>query len=777
MNVKGFSLNDNLWNALRNCQKNAISTAFGYVKQRSNNNKSCLLSLPTGAGKSGVITVVAHKARQGKTLVLCHRRAICDQLYRDIEKEFASKLVPEENAQLNKKVFNGINDIESNGIYLTTFQKLTTLDDSELDSLRNQINLLIVDEGHSEPSPAWRKIVRSIDAPKIVVTATPYRNDLFQFDICADHSYIHTFSSALDDGVLKEPTFENSARTSLAADIRNFLTENPDTKCIVKCKEFSDVEQYFQELNDHFRVLAVHEQFKNDERDNVKTQVPNGLKDSDYQIIIHQKKLDEGVDIPQAKLLVLTYPVASGRELVQTIGRVVRLYGDINPVVLELGSNSNQHLWENYRSFDDSLNDPSRRKKFLESLDTSMLLDKYLGAFPESSYYNRKFRDKFDLNAFCPERSLIIPRASVCFFELPNDASTHSLMDDLFWLLNDEGELAKIYPFNEMYVLMSVSFNSSKYLRDTLFFEPTLNVLIIKEMDAILAVFDSRNKKLHRHDELSKYFGSVITQDQLLKVSTLGERSTTKEASSKSISTAERRPESISIKGKNLENMANTQSNASYRLSTIKLDNFDRTDRKQDSFYIGIDNGRISDEKNKDFTLEELDQWLEGIKESILGPENWESNLLQSFAKPVHTVPSTPPERIIFDLSSYDSDVWISCNEQIFEVSNSYINYEYDDGFCLIDGNDRSKIRFTYSNDDKTTEFSSLEDITYSSCRDDLVNGVPEGDLCDLLEENFDRALFTGGICLSGENVFQYRLPSQNGFELGSSNLANVISA
>ncbi|MDG4870436.1 helicase-related protein, partial [Guyparkeria sp. 1SP6A2] len=83
------------------------------------------------------------------------------------------------------------------------------------------------------------------------------------------------------------------------------------------------------------------EKFTKDERDNVKVSVPANLKGSDYQVIIHQRKLDEGVDIPEAKLLVLAYAVNSGRELVQTIGRVVRLYGDIEPKILEIENDAN----------------------------------------------------------------------------------------------------------------------------------------------------------------------------------------------------------------------------------------------------------------------------------------------------------------------------------------------------------------------------------------------------------------------------------------------------
>lgn len=80
------------------------------------------------------------------------------------------------------------------------------------------------------------------------------------------------------------------------------MKDNPGSKCIVKCKEFSDIERYYELLNKDFSV-SNYEQYVKDPRVNVKVDVPANLRYSEYDVIIHQRKLDEGVDIPQAKLL------------------------------------------------------------------------------------------------------------------------------------------------------------------------------------------------------------------------------------------------------------------------------------------------------------------------------------------------------------------------------------------------------------------------------------------------------------------------------------------
>lgn len=67
-------------------------------------------------------------------------------------------------------------------------------------------------------------------------------------------------------------------------------------------------------------------------------------------MIIHQHKLDEGVDIPEAKLLILTYELGSGRELVQAVGRIVRRYGATQPLVIDLSRGANEGMWDGYQN-------------------------------------------------------------------------------------------------------------------------------------------------------------------------------------------------------------------------------------------------------------------------------------------------------------------------------------------------------------------------------------------------------------------------------------------
>lgn len=771
MNISGFTINDVLWNGLRGCQQGSVQTALSYVRKPFNDEtKSCLISLPTGAGKSGVITVICHKATQRKILVLCHRRAVCDQLFDDINGKFFTERAEGEDIPL-KRAFDDVDDTSVNGIYVSTFQKLQTFDQAQLDELKQNIDLVIIDEGHAEPSPVWRNLVRGMGAHKIVITATPYRNDLFQFDIDAAASYIYTFEKALEDGVLKEPDFETIETDNLSTSIRQFLDDNPDTKCIIKCNKFSDINYYYDALNEAFNVLAIHEQFAGDVRINVKATVPKKLKDTDYEVIIHQRKLDEGVDIPQAKLLVLTYAVNSGRELVQTIGRVVRLYGDIEPKVIELGHNANEQMWLNYRTFDTSLNSPSAVTKFIASLDINKLIELYLEAFPDASYYGNRFLSKFDLNAFNPERSLNIPTASICFLSQSQGFNAQLMSDTLYWRCNNAGELAKQFDTQwGIKVVVSIAFNKSKFLVDQFFFEPSLEVTLFREIAPnIVAVYDSRGRRFGNDKDLK--LGSAVSQDKLLNVMSLGESATTKEASSKSVSTARKRPESIAVKGADLEQVADLQGNAAYRLSTMRCDTYDRHDQKSGSYYVGVDSGRISDQKESSFSLVELNDWLNDMEATISSDADISSALVHSFAKPVAVNTNLQVESLIFDLSEFESPINIVIGDEEFTLDNDFIYRQYDGGFLLDSDVADSGITVQLQAEEPFLVLSSASPMYYSS----QAGGEPDSDVIELLTERLHKALLENGVGYAQNKFYELKLPVENQFNIASSQLANVV--
>jgi superfamily II DNA or RNA helicase len=62
----------------------------------------------------------------------------------------------------------------------------------------------------------------------------------------------------------------------------------------------------------------------------------DGFRDGTYRAIVTSKVLNEGVDVPEAKVAVVLGGSASAREYVQRLGRVLRKHGNAQAVLYEI---------------------------------------------------------------------------------------------------------------------------------------------------------------------------------------------------------------------------------------------------------------------------------------------------------------------------------------------------------------------------------------------------------------------------------------------------------
>jgi hypothetical protein len=220
----------------------------------------------------------------------------------------------------------------------------------------------------------------------------------------------------------------------------------------------------------------------------------------------------------------------------------------------------------------------------------------------------------------------------------------------------------------------------------------------------VVAIYDSRGRRFNGEKDLK--LGSAVSLDKLLKVISLGESASTKEASSKSISSARKRPESIAVKGRNLEQMADMQANASYRLATIRCDTYDQFNKKKGSYYVGADSGRISDQKESSFTLGELNDWLTDIDNVISTNININNALVHSYAKPISVDENFEANSLIFDLTEFESPISIFIAGEQYTLDNSFLYLVYDNDALLVDGVEDSKILVNFNQEEPYLEIT-----------------------------------------------------------------------
>ncbi|HCI1969370.1 TPA: DEAD/DEAH box helicase [Pseudomonas aeruginosa] len=677
---------------LRKCQLEAVRSFVRYAEE-NDTERGFLINLPTGAGKTGVISLISHLSDALKVLVICHRKAVKDQLFKEISKKFFRNTIGDQAFEL-KKTYRDSNFDQGDGVYITSFQKLTMLSDEELKNVQSDFDLIIVDEGHSEPSPVWREIIRQSAAMKVVVTATPYRNDLFELNVSTDHFYVFTFKEAIDDGVIMEPQYEQVDREEdLLAGILGYLGANEDVKCIVKCKSLEEILKYHELLSQSFITASVHERLEIDEAQNKFKRVGPALKVEGVRVIIHQHKLDEGVDIPEAKLLILTYELGSGRELVQAVGRIVRRYGATQPLVIDLSRGANEGMWDGYQKFDSYLANGGAGE-FVSSLSTSYLIESFLESFPRYSYFDGKFKERVDLNSVDPEDDLKIPHASVCFVQKEVDFSLPLLMDRLYWELHGSGSLVKSYEeVLDLQVMIYVEFKSSKFFTNKLFFEPRLHVVVVKEIDSGVAIFDSGGGRYYNQEQYR--LGNAIHIDKLTALAAKTAINQIKETHARAIGRALRRPESVALKGHNLDGGRGSQSNSRYALTMVKVDNIGLDGKRDSSFYIGARSGRVVDQKESNFTLQDISEWVDTISQCINAGGN-AGRLIKSYAQPVSEKPTSEILSVLLDFTDLEGPE--ATNHGVIYPDFVYVDYQQ--GITFDAQGDLIELSLSYSDDD-----------------------------------------------------------------------------
>lgn len=579
---------------LRNCQFLAVKNFINYTKEDTS-KRAFLINLPTGAGKTGVIALISHLSAANRILIICHRKAVKDQLFREVSRNFFRSTIGDSELKL-KNTYRDSDFHQGEGIYITSFQKLIMLGDENLEKIQKKFDLIIVDEGHSEPSPVWREIIRQSSAMKVVITATPYRNDLFELNVSTQHFYVYTYQEAISEKIITNPKYiQLTEQPKLIEEIKKYLDDNPALKCIIKCKNLEEIERYHDLISPLFTTASVHERLETDEKQNKFKRVAPALHLKGLRVIIHQHKLDEGIDIPEAKLLILTYHLGSGRELVQAVGRVVRSYGQAQPLVIDLSSSANEGMWEGYRKFDSYLASGGALD-FVSSLSTSYLIESFLDSFPKYSYFDGKFKERINLNDLVPEDDLKIPHASVCFIQKGKEFSLKLLIDRLYWELHGAGALVKTYDdIYNLNLIVYVEFNSSKFFSNKLFFEPKLHVIILKELATSVAIFDSGGKRYYNQERYR--LGNAIHIDKLTALAAKTKINKIKETHARAIGQPSNRPESVALKGQNLGSARSNQSNSRYALTMLKVDNIGIHGARDSSYYIGARSGRVADQK------------------------------------------------------------------------------------------------------------------------------------------------------------------------------------
>lgn len=449
-------------------QRKAISMARAYIRLFPNAASAprelgaALVYHPTGTGKTAVIAGLAHASPEiGNVLILTTREAIRDQLARELSgnlflekekfnlgsqirlskstyilgerrmllgptaelheetcKHFTSELRDFAEKQFKRVVDNPaasfLDELGSNrSILVMTVQMLVGLqrqDQITYAKLKDLMALVLFDEGHYEPAVKYSDAVRNLRKPVVLMSATPFRNDLKPFRVEARNIDIYKFADAVAEGVIRDvriiqrtPTRDSDA---FCRDVINYCKgEFGDDRgvwprIIVHCDDAGAIER----LGDGFiangfndQVVAIHDQFHPTRAGYRSWQyraVPPP-RQTDALIWIHQYKLMEGIDDHRFRVLAFFDPLQNVRSVVQQIGRVIRKgpgETGTNAIVLDHYRGRVSQYWELYKAYDKSIS-----ADYLTKTLSRYYLDQFIDVQPEIDYIQRKFRGRLDL--------------------------------------------------------------------------------------------------------------------------------------------------------------------------------------------------------------------------------------------------------------------------------------------------------------------------------------------------------------------------------------------
>ena len=245
---------------LRSCQKESLKQITTWYRDKK--EESFLACLPTGTGKTGVIAITSGKIVEGNVLIVTPWANLRSQMVRDLEEKFWDDSSIKKPEGFITKGFSGkdlsdlINSNEQRSIWVTTFQGLWTISsDKDLyKQLSENIDLVIIDEGHYEPAMWWGRAIKKLKTRTLLLTATPYRNDLKYFRIDDSSVYHYLYKKGVKDGVIRNVKVNDLGEedNTESAPIINAIKKkwspsnkkslaHPKPRMIVCCPDFSSV--------------------------------------------------------------------------------------------------------------------------------------------------------------------------------------------------------------------------------------------------------------------------------------------------------------------------------------------------------------------------------------------------------------------------------------------------------------------------------------------------------------------------------------------------------
>ncbi|MBN9657046.1 MAG: DEAD/DEAH box helicase family protein [Acidobacteria bacterium] len=504
MATKTITWRDAIWPH----QRKAVDVVRKF--QASGESGAALVRMPTGTGKTGIMAALAQGFSDTQNiLVVAPWAHLKGQIASELSERFWEKLgsapkelkpaspaVPSEFAKQLKNTTPKVLVCTAQGLAL-----LQSTMSPVYEALKKQVDLVLVDEGHREPAPAWAEAVRNLEHPTVLFTATPYRNDWRLFRLNPGFTSAFYFPEAVRERFIRDVKFEEQqfdagpeafVRALIAFYQGPYKKRAPKSaeRVIVRCATQASVQEVAAAIKAKgYSVMAVHDNFGVDEEETYLNKVPDPKKNTAL-FWVHQNKLIEGLDDPRFGLVAIYQTFGNDRGLVQQIGRVLR-----NPNrspnqtawVFSHVSAGVSKTWSAYVRYEEWLSQGG------VELGPDQIFSSLLGKHAEYHYLEGRFRERFDPEAKDVHEHLAYPQTALIYESEPSydvgqcAASVRETLDHEDLLLLNE-----VAPDSDTRIFVYIRCSPSPLLLDQTFLELQLGFSALRKAGRYVFFQDSQ---------------------------------------------------------------------------------------------------------------------------------------------------------------------------------------------------------------------------------------------------------------------------------------------
>ena len=405
--------------SLRIPQKEAYAAVYDFFQK---GGKKAIVQLPVGCGKTGVVSLLPLGIAKGRVLVIAPNLTIKDELINALNISnrrmcfwHKCKVLSNEVMQAGPYVAtldssdSNIHDCDQSHFVVTNIQQLASSADKWLPQFsEDYFDMILVDEGHHNAAPSWKKVFDKFSNAKVVsLTATPFRSD--EQEVEGEIIYRYPFRSAMLKGYIKNLqavyispeeiyfTYKGDTNHYTLDDVlalkeddwfsrgvalsevcnKNIVDASIDRLeklrmsganhqiIAVACSvnHARQVRSLYAERG--YTAETIHSRMTSDEQ----SKVIQDLRSGHLDCIVQVQMLGEGFDHPRLSVAAIFRPFRSLSPYIQFVGRIMRVVVQNKPthpdnwgfIVTHLGMNQDKQM-DDFRLLD------TADRKFFEDL-------------------------------------------------------------------------------------------------------------------------------------------------------------------------------------------------------------------------------------------------------------------------------------------------------------------------------------------------------------------------------------------------------------------------